>query len=109
MFGTTRDLSSFECLLESHVDTADQELPAAPFKERAGSDSDAVLMEAIGQSLRSTGYPALRNLGISVIGGDVVLTGRVPTYHQKQLAQATVQQFLQVRGIANSIEVISCR
>jgi hypothetical protein len=66
-------------------------------------------MAAIGQSLRETGYPALRTVEIRVSGGDIVLAGRVPTYHLKQLAQAAVQQFLQVRGIINSIEVINGR
>ncbi len=107
MFGATHDPFLFECLLESHVDAAEPELQGASIQEGAISQSDIALIEAIGQSLRATGYPALRNLGISAVGGEIVLTGRVPSYHQKQLAQATAQQFLQVRGITNSIEVIN--
>ena len=109
MPGTARNPFAFECLLETHVDTADQELLPGRFKTTARFDSDLALIEAIGQSLRATGYPALRNLGIDIVGGQVVLTGRVPSYHQKQLAQATVRHFNQVRGITNSIEVFSYR
>lgn len=38
-----------------------------------------------------------------------MLWGRVPTYHQKQLAQATAQRVEGVCGIANGIEVVCCR
>ena len=109
MFGATHDHFLFECLVESHADTADQELLAVPLQKRAASSVDTALIAAIGQSLRETGYPALRNVDIRVSGGDVVLAGRVHSYHQKQLAQATAQQFLQVRGITNDIEVVNGR
>ena len=38
-----------------------------------------------------------------------MLWGRVPTYHQKQVAQATVQRLAGVRGVANGIEVVCGR
>ena len=72
-------------------------------------DVDRALVEAVGQVLRATGYPALREIQIEVERGTVVLWGRVPTYHQKQLAQARAQQVDGVRGIANGIEVLCCR
>jgi osmotically-inducible protein OsmY len=109
MFGATDDHTLFESLLESHGSSAYDDLLAVPFREGAISISDAALTGAIGQSLRATGYPALRNVEIGVSEGEVVLTGRVPSYHLKQLAQATAQQFLQVRGITNSIEVVNGR
>ncbi len=109
MFGATDEPFLFECLLESHADTAGQELLAVSPQDRPASSAEIALMAAIGQSLRETGYPALRNVEVQVSGGDVVLTGHVPTYHMKQLAQATVQQFLRVRGLTNNIEVINGR
>lgn len=71
----------------------------------AMSDSDRHLAEAVAQSLRETGYPALRSLGICAVAGRIILTGRVPTYHQKQMAQSIVRRLHQVRGITNEIEV----
>lgn len=69
------------------------------------SESDRDLIEAVAQSLRETGYPALRNLGIRAVAGRVILTGRVPSYHQKQMAQSVVCRLGQVRTVTNDIEV----
>jgi osmotically-inducible protein OsmY len=73
----------------------------------ANSDFDGVSVEAVAQALCATGYPALRDVQIEIERGIVVLWGRVPTYHQKQLAQAAAQRVDGVRGIANGIEVVS--
>jgi osmotically-inducible protein OsmY len=67
------------------------------------------LIEAVGQALRATGYPALGRIELEICGGVVVLWGRVPTYHQKQLAQAVAHRVKGVRGIANGIEVLCTR
>ncbi len=75
----------------------------------AVSDSDRHLVEIVAQSLRETGYPALRSLGISAVAGRIILTGRVPTYHQKQMAQSIVRRLQQVRAITNDLEVVGCR
>ena len=71
-------------------------------------DSDRALVEAVERALCAAGYPALRGVQIEFERGIVVLWGRVPNYHQKQLAQSTVQRVEGVRGIANGIE-IACR
>lgn len=75
----------------------------------AKSFLDSVSVEAVGRALCATGYPALRDIQIEVERGTVVLWGRVPTYHQKQMAQAAAQRVAGVRGIANGIEVVCCR
>jgi len=72
-------------------------------------DEESALAAAVGRALRATGYPALRDLAIEVCGGVVVLGGCVPSYHQKQLAQATVQRLAPERVVANAVEVISGR
>jgi hypothetical protein len=64
--------------------------------------------EAVGRALRATGYLALRDIQVEIDRGIAMLRGRVPTYHQKQLAQAVAQKVNGVRGIANGIEVV-CR
>jgi len=73
------------------------------------SDADHKLIAAVDRALRATGHPALRDLDIEICRGIVVLWGRVTTYHQKQLAQATAQKVEGVRGIANGLEVDCCR
>ncbi len=69
--------------------------------------SEQALAHAVAKALVATGYSALRGLEIEMSNGIAVLWGRVPTYHQKQLAQAVAQNVEGVRGIANGIEV-SC-
>jgi osmotically-inducible protein OsmY len=67
------------------------------------------LIEAIDRALRATGYPALRAIEVDACRGVVGLCGRVPSYYQKQLAQATVQRVAGVRVVDNGIEVICGR
>lgn len=71
------------------------------------SSPHAVLVQIAAQSLRTTGYAALRNLTIGVVAGRIVLSGRVRTYYQKQLAQSIVQRLQPAGGITNDIEVRS--
>jgi hypothetical protein len=59
--------------------------------------------------LRATGYMPLRDLRISQQGSTVILSGHVPTYHLKQLAQATVMGVSRVGQIRNEVEVVSRR
>lgn len=87
-----------------------QELPVGDDDQQPVPDEfDRILVEAVGRALRATGYCALRDLHHEVHGGVVVLAGRVRTYHQKQLAQAAVQNLKRVRRIRNVIEVVNCR
>ena len=72
-------------------------------------DFERYLVEMVGRALCATRYPALRHIQIEIEQGTVTLWGSVPTYHQKQLAQATAQKVDGVRGIANGIAVVSCR
>jgi osmotically-inducible protein OsmY len=67
------------------------------------------LVAAIRSALRATGYARLQNLEIELCRGVVVLSGEVPTYHQKQMAQVTVQRVDGIRGVANGVEVVCSR
>jgi osmotically-inducible protein OsmY len=84
---------------------------AVPAGGRTASDAaaDRAVFEAVVQALRNTGHAALRDLDIEIEGGVVVLWGRVPSYYEKQLAQAAVQQATGTARIANGIEVVCCR
>lgn len=74
----------------------------------ANTDSELALVEAVGRALWATGYLALRGIEVEIDRDIAVLWGRVPNFHQKQLAQAVAQKIDGVRGIANGIEVV-CR
>jgi osmotically-inducible protein OsmY len=96
--------------LEADCDfTVNESAPPTGAEAAVGSASfyaDQRLAHEASRALREAGLPALRELDIEVTRGVVILWGRVPTYHQKQLAQATVQKLDGVRGIANGVEVV---
>ena len=49
--------------------------------------------------------PGLRLIDIEVIGGTVVLSGKVATFHQKQLASALAGKVAGVVEVMNRLEV----
>ncbi len=55
--------------------------------------------------LRSSPYASLRSLTCDLEAGGLVLRGRLPNFHHKQLAQETVRRLAGVRHIINEIEV----
>jgi osmotically-inducible protein OsmY len=65
------------------------------------------LVVEVERALRATGYLSLRNLQIVQHGSAVILQGRVPTYHLKQLAQAIAMTHERVAQVYNEIDVIS--
>lgn len=67
---------------------------------------DACLAERVKRALRATGYGALRGVVISVSGRVVLLLGRVPSYHLKQIAQATARAVPGAHQIHNGLEVV---
>lgn len=58
-------------------------------------------------AMTSSPLPQLRRLVVTVSDAEVVITGRVPTYYLKQLAQETVRPTLGDRTLHNRVEV--CR
>lgn len=64
-----------------------------------------VLSANVERGLRATGYSALRSVDVIVISGVVVLQGRVPSYHMKQVAQAIVMTVAGVRDVYNELDV----
>jgi hypothetical protein len=55
--------------------------------------------------LRESPYQAIRQLHCSFGNGVLIIGGRVPSYHLKQLAQIAVQRLHGVERIRNLIEV----
>ena len=57
--------------------------------------------------LRRSGYLALRDVSCDARDGVAYLLGHLPSYHLKQVAQATVGGIEGVRRVVNRIEVIA--
>jgi hypothetical protein len=67
--------------------------------------SDATVQSQAQQMLESSNYLALRRLRCECHDGRLVISGRVPTYYLKQLAQSIVRQVAHLRRIDNQVDV----
>lgn len=68
-------------------------------------DFDVRLRDSIVDALVNSGYLPLRRIRVSVNSGRVRLTGRVPNYHLKQVAQSNVLSLDGVTSIDNQLSV----
>lgn len=68
-------------------------------------EADDRIQRAAQSALRATGYRPLAKLDCSVRDGVVVLSGIVPSYYLKQVAQETVLRLNVAFGIENSVVV----
>ncbi len=57
------------------------------------------------RALRTSQFPALRFLFVEETESTVAITGRVPSFYLKQVAQETVLPFLQGRELLNKVTV----
>jgi osmotically-inducible protein OsmY len=73
---------------------------------RSQSLEDLRLAERIACALRATGYSVLRDIDVFVNARTVHLVGRVPSYHLKQIAQATALAIPGTHQIHNDVDVI---
>lgn len=68
--------------------------------------SSAVLAESCPeQALSVSPIPHLRRLRVQASENEVVITGRVPSFYLKQLAQETVRGAVGPRRLLNRVEV----
>ena len=58
-------------------------------------------------ALTASPLPQLRRLVVTVNDQEVVITGRVPSFYFKQLAQETVKPTLGPRRMLNRVEVMA--
>ncbi|HWA97088.1 MAG TPA: BON domain-containing protein [Pirellulales bacterium] len=65
----------------------------------------AEIAESVAARFRRSGYPFLRGVCCSLNRGIVILTGRVPTFHLKQLAQALAAHTPGVYQVENRLHV----
>jgi osmotically-inducible protein OsmY len=66
---------------------------------------DRSLRETVHKVLRETGYAPLWRIQCDVSDGVVELTGSVPSFYVKQLAQTAVLRLDQIRGVRNLLRV----
>ena len=70
------------------------------------SDVDISLRQLAVSSLETSGYVPLGRLGCRVQNGIVELSGVVPSYFMKQMAQAVVLRLEPVKGVRNLVQVV---
>ena len=66
---------------------------------------DRSIRDKVHRALRESGYAPLREIHCDVSDGVVELTGSVPSFYVKQLAQTAVLRLEQIRGINNRLRV----
>lgn len=74
---------------------------------RGRLSDDVPLAQRIRLALRSTGYSNLRTVEVDVRERLVVLSGHVPTYYLKQVAQTAALAVRGMRELRNNVEVAS--
>jgi osmotically-inducible protein OsmY len=75
---------------------------------RAGREvSSASLQNQVLAALAHSGYAALSSIGCEVNGERVILFGKAPSYHLKQLAQVFAQRVDGVGKVVNRIAVFA--
>jgi hypothetical protein len=70
------------------------------------NDDDAALARRVRTFLFNRHVPALRQLRVSVDRGIVTLSGRVSTFYEKQLSQASARRVAGVRGVLDQVRVV---
>jgi osmotically-inducible protein OsmY len=65
------------------------------------------VVQRVNLTLRQSSYVSLRDLSAAEVDGMLVLTGEVPNYHMKQLAQVIAQRVEGVRHLDNRTQVQS--
>jgi osmotically-inducible protein OsmY len=70
------------------------------------SREDLHLASSVARALHATGYGTLRNIELIVQARVVTLTGRVPSYYLKQVAQTAALNVPGIHQIRNDLEVV---
>jgi osmotically-inducible protein OsmY len=94
---------------DPHAATGTNQLAQIDPSDDVEANNAQSLVEQIERALYGTGYPALRAVEVEIGRRIVALSGYVPSYHLKQLAQATAQRVAGTHAIENGIEVVCSR
>lgn len=79
----------------------------APLNPSFLDREDLHLAERVERALRATGYSPLRDIQVTVHARVVMLAGRVPSYHLKQVAQTIALAVVGAHRVSNDLHV--CR
>ena len=74
-------------------------------QDRETADTDRKLERRIRNFLEGLSLPELRNLELEVRNGAAVITGRVRTFYEKQLATSCCQRVAGVLSVLNEVQV----
>ncbi len=80
--------------------------PSAPLSSSPPA-AETMVAEIARQRLRQSPYPILRRIHCRYHAGVLMLTGEVPTFYMKQIAQTLVRDVEQVEQIENRLIVDS--
>lgn len=81
-------------------------LPMGDEEHRALDGTQDNPAHLVAARLRRSGYPFLRSIKCEFRGGVTVLSGTVPTFYLKQLAQALAAHTPGVGQIENGVQVV---
>lgn len=70
-------------------------------------ERDALIRKRTIALLRLSGYPALEGLDCQVADGVIELTGIVPSFYLKQVAQAVASRVEKAYRVRNQVQVIA--
>ena len=88
-----------------HEDATDVSADQTP-RSTGTAAADRKLQEDVQRAINGTGYLALsRAVQVRVFDGHVELSGHVPTYHMKQIAQVAAMRAAGVHRLRNGITV----
>lgn len=77
----------------------------APTRSPATPDEASGLHDLVATAMLCSGYASLLFVDIEVEQGRVILRGRVPTYHLKQVAQSLIKRLPGVSRVDNRLLV----
>lgn len=84
--------------------TASQQFGSRTFQSMRRHDPQEA-QAAIQQALHLAGYGELRRVGVECNGGAITISGRVPTYYLKQLAQNIALNVPGIGQVNNELHV----
>jgi osmotically-inducible protein OsmY len=81
-------------------------MPDQPVAMSFRCSPDGSLSERARDGLTASPYPAVRRIEVEERQGVLTLSGRLPNFYLKQIAQASVAKVAGVRSIVNRIDVV---
>ncbi len=74
-------------------------------QEQRALQPDSHLLQTARAALESTGYVQLRQLACEVSEGMACISGVVPSFYLKQVAQTALLTVTDLKGVTNRVEV----